>query len=106
MTPDPTALPTPVGAAASIHALGVAFAAIAMLVREPGSTIATVAAVVGGLAGFCGGLANVLVGYDLAAAATAHTSPFGGLLLHCSWRSMSAVAVLEEKRFEPVEALG
>ena len=32
------------------------------------------AAVVGGLAGFGGGLANVLVGYDLAAAATAHTT--------------------------------
>ena len=55
-----------------LGALGVSFAAIAVLVRERGSTIATVAAVVGGLAGFCGGLANVLVGYDLAAAATAH----------------------------------
>jgi len=58
-----------------LGALGVSFAAFAVLVRERGSTIATVAAVVGGLAGFCGGLANVLVGYDLAAAATAHTNP-------------------------------
>ena len=58
-----------------LGALGVSFAAIAVLVRERGSTLATVAAVVGGLAGFCGGLANVLVGYDLAAAATAHTTP-------------------------------
>ncbi len=56
-----------------LGALGVSFAAIAVLVRERGSTIATVAAVVGGVAGFCGGLANVLVGYDLAAAATAQT---------------------------------
>jgi hypothetical protein len=57
-----------------LGALGVSFAAIAMLVRERGSTIATVAAVVGGLAGFCGGLANVLVGYDLAAAVKGHTT--------------------------------
>jgi hypothetical protein len=58
-----------------LGALGVSFAAIAVLVRDRGSTIATVAAVLGGLAGFCGGLANVLVGYDLAAAAIAHTTP-------------------------------
>ena len=57
-----------------VWALGVSFAAIAVLVRERGSIIATVAAVVGGLAGFCGGLANVLVGYDLAAAAKGHTA--------------------------------
>ena len=36
--------------------------------------VATVAALVGGLAGFCGGLTNVLVGYDLAAAAVAHAT--------------------------------
>jgi len=58
-----------------LGALGVSFAAFAVLVRERGSTIATVAAVVGGIAGFCGGLANVLVGYDLAATANAHTAP-------------------------------
>jgi len=39
-----------------LGALGVSFAAFAVLVRERGSTIATVAAVVGGTAGFCGGL--------------------------------------------------
>lgn len=60
-----------------LGALGVSFAAIALLVRERGATIATVAAVVGGLAGFCGGLANVLIGYDLAAAASANTTPAG-----------------------------
>jgi hypothetical protein len=60
-----------------LGALGVSFAAIAMLVRERGARIATLAAVVGGLAGFCGALANILVGYDLAAAATAHTAPGG-----------------------------
>jgi hypothetical protein len=57
-----------------LGALGVSFAAIAVLIRERGATIATVAAVVGGLAGFCGALANVLIGYDLAAAATARTT--------------------------------
>jgi len=57
-----------------LGALGVSFVAIATLVEERGSTIATIAALVGGLAGFCGALANVLVGYDLAAAAVAHTT--------------------------------
>ena len=37
--------------------------------------IATVAALLGGLGAFCGAITNVLVGIDLAAAATAHTSP-------------------------------
>ena len=57
-----------------LGALGVSFTAIAILVRERGATIATLAALVGGVAGFCGALANVLVGYDLAAAATARTA--------------------------------
>jgi hypothetical protein len=61
-----------------LGALGVSFCAIAVLVRERGSTIATVAAVVGGVAGFCGGLVNVLVGHDLAAAATAATTRRAG----------------------------
>jgi hypothetical protein len=55
--------------------LGVSFAAIATLVRARGATLATVAAVVGGLAGFCGGLVNVLVGHDLAAVAATHATP-------------------------------
>jgi hypothetical protein len=57
-----------------LGALGVSFAAIATLVRERGSSLATAAALVGALAGFCGALANVLVGYDLAAAAVAQTT--------------------------------
>jgi hypothetical protein len=57
-----------------LGALGVAFVAMATLVRERSSSIATAAALAGGLAGFCGGLANVLVGYDLAAAAVARTT--------------------------------
>jgi hypothetical protein len=42
-------------------------------------TIATAAALVGGLAGFCGALANVLLGYDLAAAAVAGTTRGAGI---------------------------
>jgi len=57
-----------------LGALAVSFVAIAMLVRGRGSAIATVAALVGALAGFCGALVNLLIGYDLAAAAVAHTT--------------------------------
>lgn len=57
-----------------LGALGVSFVAIATLVRERSATVATAAALVGGLAGFCGALTNVLVGHDLAAAAVAHTT--------------------------------
>jgi len=60
-----------------LGALGVSFAAIAVLVQQRGSTIATIAAVTGGLAGFCGALVNTFIGYDLAAAATAHTGRAG-----------------------------
>jgi hypothetical protein len=48
--------------------------AIATLVRTRGASVATAAGLVGGVAGFCGALCNVLIGYDLAAAATAHTN--------------------------------
>ena len=61
-----------------LGALGLSFAAIATLVRERGSGLATLAAVVGGLACFCGALVNTFVGYDLAAAAAADTSRAAG----------------------------
>ena len=58
-----------------LGALAVSYAAIATLVRDRGSVLATVAALVGGLGAFCGAIVNV-VGYPgLAAAATAHVSP-------------------------------
>jgi hypothetical protein len=57
-----------------LGALGLSFAAIATLVRGRGAVLATAAAAVGGLALFCGALVNTFVGYDLAAAARAHTS--------------------------------
>ena len=55
-------------------ALAVSYAAIATLVRGRGSVVATVAALLGGLGAFCGALVNVLVGVNVAAAATAHVS--------------------------------
>ena len=53
--------------------LAVSYAAIAALVRNRGSALATVAALIGGLGAFCGAITNVLVYPNLAAAAaTAH----------------------------------
>jgi len=55
-----------------LGALAVSFAAIATLVRSRGATVATVAAVIGGLGYFAGAVANVWVGFNLAAATAAH----------------------------------
>jgi hypothetical protein len=55
--------------------LGVSFMAIATLVRDGGSAIATVAAVIAGVASFFGAIVNVLVGFNLAAATQAHKPP-------------------------------
>ena len=57
-----------------LGAVAVSYAAIATLVRGRGSISATVAVVLGGFGAFCGALVNVLVGVNLAAAATAHMS--------------------------------
>ena len=56
----------------ALGALAVSFGAIATLVRGRGSTVATVAVLFGALGAFCGALVNVLVGVNVAAAATAH----------------------------------
>jgi len=56
----------------ALGALAVSYPAIATLVRNRGWVIATVAALLGGIGAFCGALVNVLVGVNLAAAATAH----------------------------------
>src|SRR5580698_9061152 len=58
----------------ALGALAVSYAAIATLVRGRGSTVATVAVLLGGLGAFCGALVNVLVGVNVAAAATAHVT--------------------------------
>ncbi len=56
--------------------LAVSYAAIAALVRNRGSALATVAALIGGLGAFCGAITNVLVYPNVAAAAaTAHLTP-------------------------------
>jgi hypothetical protein len=57
---------------AALGALAVSYAAIAWLVRGRGWVLATVAALLGGLGAFCGAIVNVLVGVNLAAAASAH----------------------------------
>jgi hypothetical protein len=57
-----------------LAALGVSFAAIATLTRNREATLGSAAAVIGGFAAFCGALANLLVGFNVAAAATAHTT--------------------------------
>jgi len=59
----------------ALGAVAVSYAALALLVTGRGWIIATVAALLGGIGAFCGVVTNVLVGVDLAAAATAHTSP-------------------------------
>jgi hypothetical protein len=59
----------------ALGALAVSYAAIAALVRGRGSAVATVAALFGGIGAFCGAMLNVLVGVNLAAAATAHLTP-------------------------------
>ena len=56
----------------ALGALAVSYAAIAQLVRGRGWVVATVAALLGGIGAFCGAIINVLVGVNLAAAATAH----------------------------------
>jgi hypothetical protein len=58
----------------ALGALAVSWAAIATLVRARGAGLATVAALLGGIGAFCGALVNVLVGVNLAAAATAPIS--------------------------------
>lgn len=57
-----------------LGALAVSYGAIATLVRDRGSLLATVAALLGGLGAFCGAIVNVVAYPVLAAAATAHAS--------------------------------
>ena len=59
----------------ALGALAVSYVAIAALVRNRGSALATVAALIGGVGAFCGAITNVLVYPNVAAAATAHLTP-------------------------------
>lgn len=54
--------------------LAISYGAIAMLVRKRGSTAATMAVLLGGLGAFCGVIANVFGGINLAAASMAHVT--------------------------------
>jgi hypothetical protein len=56
----------------ALGGLAVSYAAIALLVTGRGWVIATVAALLGAVGAFAGALFNVLVGVNLAAAASAH----------------------------------
>jgi len=56
----------------ALGALAVSYAAIALLVTGRGWVIATVGALLGGVGAFTGAMVNVLVGVNLATAASAH----------------------------------
>ena len=56
----------------ALGGLAVSYAAIAALVTSRGWVVATVAALLGAVGAFCGAILNVLVGVNLAAAASAH----------------------------------
>ncbi len=58
-----------------LGALAVSYAAITTLARGRGSALAAIAALIGSIGAFCGAITNVLVFPNLAAAATAHTTP-------------------------------
>jgi hypothetical protein len=77
-----------------LGALGVSFAAIATLVRERATLLATIAALLGALGAFCGALVNVLVGYNLAAAATANTTAIAAAKILVSANTSAAAVVL------------
>jgi hypothetical protein len=59
---------------AALAGVAVSYAVIALLVRQRGSTLATMAALLGGIGAFCGVIVNVFVGINVAAAATAPVS--------------------------------
>jgi hypothetical protein len=75
----------------ALGGLAVLYAAIAMLVTGRGWVIATVAALLGGVGAFSGAMLNVLVGVNLAAAASAHmTQQAAALFLVTSFHSVPA----------------
>jgi hypothetical protein len=58
----------------ALGALAISYAAIATLANRRGAGLATFAAVIGIVANFCGAIYNVLVGFNLAAAASSPIS--------------------------------
>jgi hypothetical protein len=61
--------------------LGVSFFAIAVLASDRDRVLATAAGVIGWFGAFCGAVANVLIGFDLAAAAAVHVSSAAAQIL-------------------------
>jgi hypothetical protein len=55
----------------ALGAVAISYGAIAMLIRRRGSTVATVAVLLGGVDAFCGAVVNVLVGISIVLAAEA-----------------------------------
>jgi hypothetical protein len=68
-----------------LGALAVSYAAIATLVRDRGSALATIAALLGGVGAFCGAIVNVIAYPGLAAAATAHVSRDAAAKVLVTW---------------------
>ena len=80
----------------ALGALAVSYAAIALLVTGRGWVIATVGALLGGMGAFVGAMVNVLVGVNLAAAASAHmTQGAAARFLVTSFRSMPAQTAVD-----------
>jgi hypothetical protein len=77
-----------------LGALGVSFCAIATLVRKQSAAIATAAALIGGVGCLCAALVNVLIGFNLAAAATANTSRAAAAQTLVSANTSAAAKVL------------
>jgi hypothetical protein len=61
--------------------LGISFFAIAVLASDRDRVLATTAGVIGWFGAFCGAVANVLIGFDLAAAAAVRASPAAAQVL-------------------------
>lgn len=75
-----------------LAALAVTFSAIATLARDHDAPLASAGAVIGGIAAFCGAIVNVLIGFNLAAAATAH-APSAATVLVTANRSTAATVL-------------
>jgi hypothetical protein len=73
--------------------LGISFFAIAVLASDRDRVLATAAGVIGWFGAFCGAAANVLIGFDLAAAATVHVSSSAAAQILVSANTASAAWV-------------
>jgi hypothetical protein len=80
----------------ALGALAVSYAAIALLVTGRGWVIATVGALLGGPGAFAEAMVNILVGVNLAAAASAHMGQGAAArFLMTSFRSVPAQAAVD-----------